>query len=71
MEKVFNRKLKKLIDSHDVVSFDIFDTLIKRNCMYPTDVFQIVENRFNLDNNKDKIENFKTIRIIHGFSIIR
>lgn len=63
MEKVFNRKLKKLIDSHDVVSFDIFDTLIKRNCMYPTDVFQIVENRFNLDNNKDKIENFKTIRI--------
>ena len=31
MGKVFSKRLKNLIDVHDVISFDIFDTLIKRN----------------------------------------
>ncbi len=33
------------IDSHDIISFDIFDTLIKRTVMYPKDVFEMVEER--------------------------
>jgi FMN phosphatase YigB (HAD superfamily) len=31
--------LKRKIDNADAVSFDIFDTLIMRNTLYPTDVF--------------------------------
>ena len=31
--------LKKLIDSHDVISFDVFDTLITRTTLYPRDIF--------------------------------
>ena len=63
MEKVFNRKLKKLIDSHDVVSFDIFDTLIKRNCFNPTDIFDIVEMKYN-ENYEKKISKFREKRIL-------
>lgn len=41
-------KTKKLdlyiaVDSHDVISFDIFDTLIMRKVPYPEDVFCIIE----------------------------
>ena len=31
-------KGKRLIDSHNVVFFDVFDTLITRDCSKPTDV---------------------------------
>jgi len=34
---------KEKIDFADVVSFDVFDTLIVRRCLYPTDVFEIAE----------------------------
>ena len=44
------------------VSFDIFDTLIKRNCANPTDIFTITEKRFNRQNG-DKITGFKKARI--------
>jgi predicted HAD superfamily hydrolase len=40
--------LKKLIDTYDVISFDIFDTLIMRKVYYNKDVFQIVGERFPL-----------------------
>ena len=33
------QKLKKLIDQYDVVSFDVFDTLLLRNVLKPTDLF--------------------------------
>ena len=62
MEKVFNKKLKRLIDSHSVISFDIFDTLIKRNCYNPKDVFSLVEMVFNKTSEK-KIDNFFCKRI--------
>ena len=45
-------KIKKEILKYDIISFDIFDTLIKRNCSKPTDIFKIVENRYNNNNNK-------------------
>jgi len=47
-ENIFSKNLMELqreIDSHEVISFDVFDTLIMRNTLYPMDVFDIVEER--------------------------
>ncbi len=33
------------IDQHDVISFDIFDTMLMRRVLYPADVFSLVEQR--------------------------
>jgi len=38
-------ELLKRIDENEVISFDIFDTLITRATLYPTDVFELVEQR--------------------------
>lgn len=38
---------KKVISSHDIISFDIFDTLLKRNVKNPHDIFSLVEQEFN------------------------
>lgn len=35
--------LKEKIKEHDIISFDIFDTLIMRKVLYPQDVFDIVD----------------------------
>lgn len=35
--------LKLVIDKHDAISFDIFDTLIERTVDRPTDIFRLVE----------------------------
>lgn len=43
-------ELKRFIDSADTVSFDIFDTLLCRRVMRPTDVFQSMDIRLK---NKD------------------
>ena len=37
----------KQIEEYDVVSFDIFDTLLKRNIKKPTDVFKYMEKKYN------------------------
>ena len=37
--------LREAIDQHDVISFDIFDTLLKRTVLYPENVFDIVEEQ--------------------------
>ena len=52
--------LKSKIDNYDIVSFDIFDTLLLRNVEKPIDIFKILEKEV-----KDKyyIENFSQIRI--------
>lgn len=42
---VDNQMLKEEIDSHDVISFDIFDTLIMRNVLYPSDVYDLTEKK--------------------------
>lgn len=39
-------KLKKLIDCHDAISFDIFDTLVMRTVYFNKDVFRIVAGNF-------------------------
>lgn len=62
--KFYSKKyedLNLLIDSYDYVSFDIFDTLIKRNVKNPTDIFDIVEKEYNKTNSL--INNFKENRI--------
>ena len=37
------KKLSKLVKNFDVISFDLFDTLIFRNCSKPRDLFEILE----------------------------
>ncbi|WP_333650830.1 hypothetical protein [Lacrimispora sp.] len=35
------------IDRHDVISFDIFDTILMRKVLYPMDVFEILARKVN------------------------
>lgn len=49
---------KELFLGYDVVSFDIFDTLLKRNVLHPTDIFSIMEKKVS-----DTVPNFKRHRI--------
>ncbi len=53
---------KKAINQYEYISFDIFDTLIKRNLPKPSDLFLIVEKRIE-DEFKVKLKNWKQIRI--------
>ena len=57
-----NKILRLMIDSSSTISFDIFDTLIKRNCKSPKDIFKIIERKYN-NNNETKIKNFYENRI--------
>ena len=50
------------IKNYEFISFDIFDTLIKRNCICPRDVFSIVQDTYNSDS-KEKIFNFLSNRV--------
>lgn len=44
------------IKDYDIVSFDIFDTLLKRNVEKPTDVFKYIEkNTIKLDSVKREL----------------
>jgi FMN phosphatase YigB (HAD superfamily) len=40
--------LKSKIDAADAVSFDVFDTLVMRQTLYPRDIFHIVEKQSKL-----------------------
>lgn len=39
--------LKDEIDSHQIISFDIFDTLIMRKVLYPSDIFELVQQNIS------------------------
>ncbi len=54
-------KIIKQIDKYEYVSFDIFDTLIKRNIQRPSDIFELVQLEYENKYNK-KIYNYKDIR---------
>lgn len=41
--KTSMKQLKVLIDKHEVVSFDIFDTLVMRKVLFPIDIFRLTE----------------------------
>lgn len=53
--------LKSACESHDIVTFDIFDTLLVRKTMFPKDIFEIVEAA--LIKAVDGIQEFARIRI--------
>lgn len=40
-------KLLREIESHECISFDIFDTLLMRKTLYPEDVFDLIEKKVN------------------------
>jgi len=50
-------KLKQEIDKYDTISFDVFDTLLLRNLLSPTDLFYLLDNfvkeTYGLDNFHD------------------
>lgn len=45
MRGVTKAELRESIMSHEAVSFDLFDTLVTRNILYPSDVLALVEAR--------------------------
>lgn len=51
-------KILRRIESYDSVSFDVFDTLLKRNISSPTQLFELMQLKL-----KDKIMDFKKKRI--------
>lgn len=53
-------KLKKKVKENDIISFDIFDTLVLRNVLFPKDIFRIL-NIYVKENYG--IENFYRIRV--------
>ncbi len=57
-------QLKNILASYRYVSFDIFDTLLKRDVQFPTDVFDIVERDYNCLHEYKNIQGFKEERIV-------
>lgn len=55
--------LKDEIKKHKIISFDIFDTLIKRNVQNPHDIFSLVEIQYNKIYTNTTISNFREKRI--------
>ena len=53
-------ELKGIIDSYDAISFDLFDTLIMRKVLEPTDIFAIVEEKLKCK--KIQVADFKKKR---------
>lgn len=61
--KNFNdsNKIKEILSSYEYVSFDMFDTLVKRDCFKPTELFTFLEKR--IDEAFQRKSNFAEIRI--------
>lgn len=57
------KRLYKKIEKYKVISFDIFDTLVKRNVSTPEEIFDIVQSEYNKKNFKNRISDFKNLRI--------
>ena len=55
-------KIEKHVSKYKIVSFDIFDTLLKRDVYKPTDVFELVQKEYGKKFHKDS--NFKQLRIL-------
>ncbi|NBD27566.1 HAD-IA family hydrolase [Paenibacillus glycinis] len=51
----------RLIDQNEYISFDIYDTALLRNVLYPSDIFDIVE--MTLSEQRIAIVEFKRLRI--------
>ena len=55
--------IRKEIDTYPVISFDIFDTLLRREVNNPSDIFTLVEQLYN-NSSCISISGFKQMRII-------
>jgi len=62
MEISYTNTMWKKIKRYSIISFDIFDTLIKRNVCIPEDVFDIVQEQFEKNNSKKLGISFKEER---------
>ncbi|GAA0077166.1 hypothetical protein UT300005_15440 [Clostridium sp. CTA-5] len=52
-------KIKSMVDKYDVISFDIFDTLVFRNVLFPKDIFKLLDVYVK---EKYQIEDFYNLR---------
>lgn len=57
-----SKQIINKLKEYDIVSFDIFDTLIKRNVYNEKDIFKVVEKKYNLLYS-DKVNDFYNERI--------
>ena len=57
------KRIREIISKYEYVSFDLFDTLIKRNVYHPTDVFSVVEKAYIRKYGNKGIEDFKELRV--------
>ena len=55
-------KGEHLIDSHAVIFFDVFDTLLTRDCEQPSNVFELVEETYNKKEKTSPLHDFKYLR---------
>ncbi len=55
----------KAAEIADIVSFDVFDTLILRRCK-PDDVFTLAQDKYNLSH-ESRIDSFKAVRTNAGY----
>lgn len=51
------------IDAHNIISFDIFDTLVVRNVLSPTDIFSVVQLVYNQMYQDEPIHGYREKRI--------
>ena len=64
IELMISNSLKNRIDKHEIISFDVYDTLVSRNVKKPSDVFCLIEKQYNKKFGAHKaIKGFKENRI--------
>lgn len=65
--KSLEQKLIDKIKPYEAVSFDIYDTLVKRCVVTPNDIFEVVANKFNKQSMKKiSVEDFRNDRALAG-----
>ena len=60
LERLADR-IKSEIKNHDIISFDVFDTLVVRRTLQPSDVFLLLERR--IEDTGIRIRNFAELRM--------
>lgn len=60
-----NTRYKKLVDKFEVISFDVFDTLISRTTEYPQDIFYLAAKKLYKEKNLCKTFEQKRIEAEH------
>ncbi|XOI99619.1 hypothetical protein ACMX2M_28100 [Paenibacillus polymyxa] len=53
--------LYNLVDQHQTISFDVYDTAVLRNVLYPIDIFEVVQRKISGEG--IAFSNFKELRI--------